>query len=138
MRVLAIAVILLAAAPPAFADVFLFKMPSENVVCSVGLEADMSDIQCEINERSGPPAAPAPANCASTWGHVFLMRNTGPVEMICSDFNRGLAASVSDVADYGLTSDFGGISCTSSRSGLECRNSSGHGFFLSRKSQSVF
>ena len=43
-----------------------------------------------------------------------------------------------DVAQYGQTGRFGGITCLSSQQGFECRNADGHGFFLSRKRQSVF
>lgn len=128
----------LCVAMPAAADVFLFKMPSNNVVCSVGLEADSSDIRCEIFERSGPPPRPVPADCMAYWGHVYSMRDTGPVTMECIDFNPRIADSVTDVAQYGVTGTFGGISCLSSEQGLRCTNRSGHGFQLARRKQSVF
>jgi hypothetical protein len=32
----------------------------------------------------------------------------------------------------------GGITCTSSEKGLECRNGDGHGFFLSKGKQELF
>ena len=38
---------------------------------------------------------------------------------------------------YGRTGEVPGISCRSSREGLECRNADGRGFFLSRARQSV-
>jgi hypothetical protein len=138
MRIAAVVCGLAIAASPAAADVFLFRMPSGNVVCSVGQEAGSSDIICTIFDRSGPPARPAPADCMSYWGHVFSMRDTGPVEMACTDFDRQLGASVTDVARYGVTGQFGGITCLSQESGLECRNASGHGFRLSRARQAVF
>jgi hypothetical protein len=133
-----LALTLAVAAAPATADVFLFKMPSNNVVCSVGQEADSADITCTIHERSGPLPRPAPADCMSTWGHVFTLRDTGPVTMECTDFDRGLAAAVTDVAPYGVTGTFGGISCLSQETGLRCTNRDGHGFQLARRTQSVF
>ncbi len=138
MKIAPIALLLVLAAPPALADVFLFKMPSNNVVCSVGQEVGSSDILCTIFERSGPPPLPAPADCMSYWGHVYSLRDIGRTEMLCQDFNSGLAASVTDVAPYGVTGTFGGISCKSQESGLRCTNSDGHGFQLARRKQSVF
>ncbi|WP_126974826.1 DUF6636 domain-containing protein [Frigidibacter oleivorans] len=142
MRRLALLVLAILPLAPstARADVFLFRMPSGNVYCSVGIEAGSSDILCTIVDRSGPPARPAPADCMAFWGHVFFMRDTGPVEMECTDrhLDSRLAASVQDVAPYGVTGSFGGIVCLSLQTGLECRNASGHGFKLARGAQIVF
>ena len=44
----------------------------------------------------------------------------------------------SDVAGYGQSAQFGPITCQSERTGLTCRNQSGHGFFLSRRRQELF
>ncbi|MGP3697112.1 DUF6636 domain-containing protein [Rhodobacter sp. NSM] len=126
----------LLAAAPAAADVFTFETPSENIQCSVGVETDTSDIRCTIIERSGPPAAPRPPGCASDWGHVFLMQDRGPVQMLCEPVSRDRGGW--DRADYGVTGRFGGFVCQSSRQGLDCRNMDGHGFFLSRSVQRVF
>ena len=124
------------AASPAIADVFMFQTPSGNIVCSVGLEQGWSDIQCTIHERYGPPAAPAPAGCPGPWGHNFEMAHRGPVTMSCG--LSGSPGGVGDVAGYGQTGEFGGITCVSSQQGLDCRNLDGHGFFLSRQTQSAF
>lgn len=133
-----VALLLAFGASPVAADVFLFKMPSNNVVCSVGLEADSSDIICTIFAKSGPPPLAAPADCMSYWGHVYSLRDTGPTEMLCQDFNAGSAASVREVAPYGVTGTFGGISCLSQETGLRCTNRDGHGFQLSRRTQTIF
>jgi hypothetical protein len=66
------------------------------------------------------------------------MRDTGPVTMECVDFNPRIADSVGDVAPYGVTGTFGGITCLSQESGLRCINRDGHGFQLARRKQSVF
>lgn len=118
----------------------MFRMPSGNVYCSVGIEAGGSDILCTIVERSGPPARPAPSDCMAFWGHVFFMRDTGPVELECTDqhLDSRLAAQITDIAPYGVTGTFGGIACLSLQTGLECRNASGHGFKLARGAQIVF
>jgi hypothetical protein len=120
----------------ASADVWTFETPSENIQCSVGEEANASDLYCVIIERNGPPALPKPADCAEEWGHSFFMKDHGPVQMICERFSRNKDAF--DRAEYGVTGTFGGFRCDSSAKGLECRNLDGHGFFLSRARQSVF
>ncbi|WP_299774935.1 DUF6636 domain-containing protein [uncultured Tateyamaria sp.] len=130
-------VLLILSTLPAHADVWSFETPSENIQCSVGQEVNFSDIYCTIIERGGPLAYPRPSGCtASGWGHIFLMGNRGPVSMDCRPLDRNRDAQ--SQADYGVTATFGGITCTSERTGLTCRNEDGHGFFLSRRSQQVF
>ncbi|WP_422074657.1 DUF6636 domain-containing protein [Tranquillimonas rosea] len=126
----------LGCATPAAADVWTFETPSENIQCVVGMSHDSSDLECTIIERHGPPAAARPAGCTSDWGHTFLMYDRGPVRMSCVPLNAGRGGF--DRADYGVTGEFGGFTCHSSREGLECRNLDGHGFFLSRARQTVF
>ncbi|WP_300072813.1 DUF6636 domain-containing protein [uncultured Ruegeria sp.] len=123
-------------ATPAFSDVWTFETPSENIQCSVGESAGFSDIQCTIIERNGPPALPRPANCQADWGHEFLMNNTGTVQMVCAVLSRHRDGY--HRAEYGVTGQFGGFVCHSSKKGLECTNQDGHGFFLSRAVQRIF
>ncbi|MAZ15209.1 MAG: hypothetical protein CL535_02555 [Ahrensia sp.] len=128
---------LLAFAIPAAADVWTFETPSENIQCSVGEDFEvLSDIHCTIIERSGPPAAPRPTDCGLDWGHAFYMKEEGPAELLCETLDRNKDGF--DRAEYGVTGEFGGFTCQSSRKGLECRNRDGHGFFLSRARQSIF
>jgi len=138
MRLLAVPAALgvLALPDPAGADVWTFETPSENIQCSVGEEADTSDIVCTIIDRSGPPARPRPVDCAADWGHTFAMLDTGPVAMLCEPLRRDKGGY--DRAEYGVTGRFGGFTCLSESSGLTCRNEDGHGFSLSRARQTVF
>ncbi|MDO6585349.1 hypothetical protein Q4543_07450 [Salipiger sp. 1_MG-2023] len=125
-------------ASPAVADVDFFSTPSGNIHCSVGIEANVSDIFCTIYERT--PTLPRPGNCRSA-GHTVSMLNRGPVTLECDQPGKSYARPSdpgSQVLQYGQRWDIGGILCSSSRQGLECRNDSGHGFFLSRARQSVF
>lgn len=117
----------------AAADVFTFDTPSGNIACVVGVSADSSDIECTIYERSGPPAAPALANCPA--GHSFLMLNRGGVSVSCGGRFTGRAF---EEAPYGVTGRFGGFTCQSETTGLTCTNEDGRGFFLSRRAQRVF
>lgn len=136
-----IAVILvgLSVAAPAAADVFTFATPSGNIECSVGIGEGPSDIICTIYNREGPPALPKPATCTGIWGHDFMMRSIGRVEMTCRDRPLGQPGGAQGIAHYGEQSGFDpALVCLSTERGLECRNSEGHGFFLSRARQSVF
>lgn len=121
---------------PAVADVFMFETPSGNIQCTVGVEVNHADISCDIVQRSGPPAAPRPANCGAAWGHTFTMLQRGPVQMECAFPPRDF--EISEKARYGVTGSWGGLSCRSETTGLTCRNADGHGFFLSRRAQQVF
>jgi hypothetical protein len=135
MRLFTLIAVLVASS--AQADVAIFRMPSGNVECSVGTGEAASDISCVIFERAGTPAAPRPAGCDGAWGHRFTMRERGPVRLECGAPGVPVMDSANDFA-YGRTAEVPGISCRSSREGLECRNADGHGFLLSRTRQSVF
>jgi len=136
----ALSLVLLIFAGPVVADVTPFQTPSGNIECYVGTGEAPSDIGCTIYNRAGPPALPRPDSCKGAWGHHFSMMERGKVEMKCGD--PGEQDNDPDIyvekATYGQTGEFGGITCQSSRKGLECKNADGHGFFLSRKRQSVF
>lgn len=121
---------------PASADVWTFETPSENIQCVVGEGLEGSDLTCTIIVRTGGPAQPKPSNCQSDWGHTFFMRDQGPVEIMCGPTSQSKDGF--DRAEYGVTGEFGGFTCESSRKGLMCRNLDGHGFFLSRARQDVF
>lgn len=131
-----IPILFLTIAPPATADIFTFETPSENIQCVVGLDLEGSDIECTIINRNGPPALPRPGNCNLDWGHSFFMNDRGPVQMLCQSLSRDKSGF--DRAEYGVTGQFGGFTCYSSRQGLDCRNTDGHGFFLSRARQTVY
>lgn len=131
-------VILVLAAAPATADVSPFHTPSGNIQCSYGEDIGvLSDVTCEIVARSGPPAMPQPGSCGGPWGHRFMIRESGPVQMECGAPYGG--KPYGDVAGYGQTADYGGgFRCTSEKTGFTCVNRDGHGFFLSRASQKVW
>lgn len=132
------AALLSLAAGAAQADVSPFRTPSGNIQCGIGVGEGPPDLRCEIIERSGPPAAPRPADCAGPWGHRFVLLARGPVRMECGGPGPRNTAPGVDVAGYGVSADWGGISCESSQQGLTCRNADGRGFVLSRARQSVF
>ena len=68
------------------------------------------------------------------------MRSTGrsfPV-MCAGDPGPFLVESKARVLAYGRSWHAGGITCTSRRTGLTCRNRDGHGFFVSRERWRLF
>lgn len=134
LRLLAVTCLLTA---PAAADVWSFATPSKNIECWVGEGFNGSDIHCTIFQKSSGAPAPRPNGCTGAWGHTFQMLERGFVEMTCENV-AAAGRGAQSVAEYGVTGQFGGFTCHSSRKGLECRNLDGHGFFLSRARQSVF
>ncbi|GFE66645.1 DUF6636 domain-containing protein [Litoreibacter roseus] len=122
----------------AFADVSSFQTPSRNIQCTVDQEVNFADLECTIINRFNPPAQPRPSSCDADWGHTFFMRDSGPVTMLCDEGSSMTAGTAEETAEYGTTREFSGFVCGSSRSGLECINRDGHGFFLSRRDQRVF
>nr|WP_157747434.1 DUF6636 domain-containing protein [Cohaesibacter sp. ES.047] len=109
--------------------------PSTNIYCN-GYVSNGGGIDCTIVSRQGAPAMPRPKSCSGTWGHAFSVEGSGRATMSCG--GRPSRVDYSDIASYGRSANFGDIRCTSKRTGLTCRNKSGHGFFLSRRQQKIF
>ncbi len=126
--------LLLACATAAKAEGYGFRTPSGNIYCNGLTEA--GEITCTIVERSGPPAAPDTGECPAVWGHRITLNRTGPARSICGPAPR--KSSYTDVAPYGVTGRFADITCLSEETGLQCTNSTGHGFFLSRRAQQLW
>jgi hypothetical protein len=133
--------ILLAALLPlagaARADTLIpFHTPSGNIHCMGLVGEGGSLVDCEIIELGTAPLRPCPADCDLDWGHRFLLGVRTHGEMVCA------GDTVRDphgmVLPYGSRAQFGQITCASSERGLECRNPSGGGFFLSRTRQALY
>lgn len=122
---------------PAVADVWTFATPSRNIECVVGEGFEGSDIECTIFNRSQPAKVQELSSCPLNRGITFIMRNTGGVQGACTPVGAG-PTGAQDVAEYNVEGKFGGFTCYSATSGLQCRNESGHGFHLSRANQQVF
>jgi len=117
------------------ADGFGFMTPSGNIYCN-GFVSDGGGIDCSIINRQGPTALPRPSSCTQSWGHTYSVEGRGQARMTCSKVPSPV--NYSDIAAYGLSAQFGDITCTSERTGLTWRNPAVHGFFLSRRQQNVF
>jgi hypothetical protein len=105
-----------------------FLTPSGNIACNVGrlgpAASSPRGIACSVYSESD-------SRGIKTW----WMRVTGRAQ---AAHVRANAASDYPKLAYGRTYAWHGIRCTSASTGLTCRNSSGHGFFLSRQRQRIF
>ena len=115
----------------ASAVVLQFRTPSGNIGCAyaTGLRQKPS-LRCDI--RTGLEPKPArPKNCDLDWGDSYELGATGRAFVTC----HGDTAidPRSHPLRYGSTWRKNAFVCTSKRVGLRCRNTSGHGFFLSRR-----
>jgi hypothetical protein len=101
-----------------------FVVPSRNMACNGGRYRGGHVLACTVFSESS-------ARGQKLWS----MRATGRVSV---GFLMSNAATDFPTLRYGRTWNWLGIRCTSQRSGLTCRNQSGHGFALSRQAQRVF
>jgi len=102
-----------------------FTTPSGNIAC----EADLNEngtraLHCVLFSASGTRGE-------KTWS----MRPRGRAIVRYVQAN---VATETPTLRYGKTWRWHGITCTSRKSGLTCRNTAGHGWFLSRQRQRIF
>jgi Family of unknown function (DUF6636) len=126
MRAFVLAALVAVALPGAAQPLgYHFRTPSGNISCF----GESTFIRCDIARTSVKPP-PKPRSCEFDWGNAFGLGQRGRGHRLCvSDSTFGAR----QVLNYGRTIRIGRrLSCTSRRIGLTCRNSAGHGFFLSR------
>jgi hypothetical protein len=125
-----------------------FKTPSGNIQCDYGYRggADVDAyVRCGIRSGLKPPPPSRGPGCDVP--NRVVIRHTGRASLAglsaCPGEDEGDAGpfagpGVARVLGYGKTWSGGGLSCMSAVTGLTCRNTSGHGFFLSRESWRQF
>jgi hypothetical protein len=101
-----------------------FNVPSRNIVCNAGPLRGGKLVACTV-------VSEASARGQKLWS----MQTRGRVS---TGHLMSNAATDYPVLGYGRSWAWHGIRCTSERSGLTCKNQSGHGFVLRRQSQRVF
>ena len=105
-----------------------FQMPSKNIGC--GFDAGV--LRCDILSGLQPePGGP----CELDWTGIILEAE-GPASPQCAGDTVYEASA--PVLAYGETWSREGITCVSTRSGLDCQSAAGHGFKLARAAWSVF
>ncbi len=125
----------LTAAPALAQDGFsYFRSPSDNIHCAIMDLDDYKGVRCDL--RDAMITYPRPKDCDLDWGDAFEVADTGKGAPLCA----GDTVEVPDarVLQYGETISRAGLSCTSRRSGMTCKNAEGHGFTVSRGGQKVF
>lgn len=129
---------LLAVSGPAFAyDYTVFQSPTGNIVCGMFDDGPDSGVRCDMYSMTVQSITTPPPDCEFDWGSSFW---------IGAAASRGGLACVSDpvavppipTLGYGRSMTFGGVTCTSEKTGMTCKNSRGHGFSISKAKQRVF
>ena len=111
-----------------------FATPSRNIGC-IG---DRTEVRCDIRESTATPPK-KPKSCTFDWGDAFAVGPKGRGHGVChSDTALPAPGQRIRILKYGTSITLGKITCTSRRTGLTCRNTADHGFFLSRQKIRVF
>jgi hypothetical protein len=110
-----------------------FQTPSHNIGCVWSPPqsgGEISSLRCDIGSGL-KPLPPRPQSCDLDWGFGYTMRAIGLARPLCAgDTARDPRAPI---LKYGSTWSAGGITCSSTTNGLRCKNTEGHGWFLSRQ-----
>ncbi len=110
-----------------------FVTPSRNIICSWSTDIDKPSrtyLRCDIGTGLNPKPK-RPSWCDVDWAFGLSLRNVGRADPICA--GDSVFHGLTPVLPYGATWRKRGFTCRSRRVGLTCRNSQGHGFFLSRE-----
>jgi hypothetical protein len=115
-----------------------FETPSKNIVCGYFTGAGVPTLlECGVATGLIPPAPKPAGGCrvVDPASDRVRLDPAGRTYGFCSGdvgvlAERGRAPALA----YGTTWRKGPYSCASAVGGLTCKNSSGHGFFLSRQS----
>jgi hypothetical protein len=128
VRAVLVVVLALAFAAPAQAFLLQFRTPTANIGCVFSSEPGSKGpyLRCDI--LSGLKPKPRRACDLDLTG--FAMNPRGRAAVVCAGDTA--VDRRAKVLRYGARWSRGGFTCTSRRTGLRCRNRSGHGFFLSR------
>ncbi|WP_366941535.1 DUF6636 domain-containing protein [uncultured Litoreibacter sp.] len=122
----------------ASAEIWSIHTRSNNIHCTLGDQPGKTEMWCVLFRISGPPALPKPDDCSATWGHGYFISDRGSVEMTCMEKPTNDGWRGTSKFEKNKPTELGGVTCTATRSKLSCMNLDGHGFSLSRRSQSVF
>jgi hypothetical protein len=138
----AVLVLALLGAAPAVASTGYFETPSKNIVCGYFTASGTpTTLECGVASGLRPPAPKPPTACkvVDPASNRVRLGATGRPYGFCSGDAGVLAlAGRANVLPYGKTWQQGPYRCTSETTGLTCKNTAGHGFFLSRQDWKSF
>ncbi|CAN5282495.1 hypothetical protein BH20ACT13_BH20ACT13_25690 [soil metagenome] len=110
-----------------------FVTPSRNILCLWSATVDARPrtfLRCQIGTGLNPRPK-RPPDCDTDWGFGLTLLNVGRAEVLCA--GDTIWRRWKPVLTYGTTWRKRGFTCRSAFVGLTCRNTDGHGFFLSRE-----
>ena len=120
-----------------------FETPSGNILCGYAHDKAQANIGCVVKSGLRPQPPPRRPGCSpaitvalQATGRAFTTDGECPGEDAPETPYVGSGSA--KVLAYGATWSGGGLRCTSDAVGLTCRNTSGHGFFLSRERWRAF
>ncbi len=105
-----------------------FQTPSHNIGCVYSTSP--ANVRCDIRTGLKPPPA-KPRGCMNDWTFGYQVSSRGRARTVCA--GDTVFSPTARVIRYGTTWRGGSFSCSSRRTGLRCRNATGHGFFLSKQ-----
>ena len=115
-------------------DSIWFHTPSRNINC-VGTTIDnVSYMNCTLLKIS--TLTVKGMNCDQERNIFFEVKKSGGAKPFCVDGDLGNIHAIT--LDYGKSVTFDAITCTASATGMECKNSQGHGYSLSKNAQRMF
>jgi len=111
-----------------------FTTPSGNIGCQFDNYQE-AHVRCDRLQMSSVPGG-RPADCDFDWGHSVELSAGERGALACtSDSVMGQQGETDGTRalPYGDSVRYRGIVCTSTRQGLRCATSGGHGFLISRE-----
>jgi Family of unknown function (DUF6636) len=111
-----------------------FTTPTGNIGCQFD-DHQGAHVRCDRLQMSSVPGG-RPADCDFDWGHSVELSAGGRGALACtSDSVMGQQGETDGTRalPYGDSVRYRGIVCTSTRQGLRCSTSGGHGFLISRE-----
>ncbi|APH71126.1 DUF6636 domain-containing protein [Aquibium oceanicum] len=122
---------------PASAERFEFQSPSGNIHCEADDDPEEGGVRCDILEVDQQSFTRRPQDCDLDWGQTFFVGAAEAAKLACA--GDTIVNPDSQVLKYGerlLIGDY--LVCYSETTGLECQNTRGSGFALSRGEQLVY
>ena len=114
-------------------DAVIFALPSGNIACELSAEG----ATCTIANSSATP--PVDATCPGVIGLVLTVDKDGAATPCVEGAAPGAAAAGTAVLEYGQSKTVGDYTCTSSSTGVTCKNDkTSAGFKLAKARSELF
>jgi hypothetical protein len=110
-----------------------FRSPTGNIHCMI-FSGTHSGARCDLSKFT--QSYSRPSDCDLDWGFAFEVGASGLGSPVCvGDTVKDPNATT---LRYGHSVASGGITCTSTKTGMTCVNAEGHGFAVARGRQRAF